>query len=78
VSFARAGFPLLETMRRRSGWIPDVGGVPSPRKKATSGGTRPAIIQITAAEIGPGKPLPDPSSVLAVGKISRHRSAPAR
>jgi len=67
-----AGFRCWKSMRRRSGWILMWAGCPHPAKKATSGGTRPAIIQITAARNGPrASHFPTPSSVLAVGKISR-------
>jgi TrmH family RNA methyltransferase len=65
-----ASYPLLEIYATAE-WHESVGGVPSPRDKKTSEGTRPTIITITAAEMARASHFPTPSSVLAVGKITR-------
>lgn len=56
-----ANYPLLE-IYATAGWMPDVGGVPSPR---------PQITEITAADMARISHFPTPSAVLAVGRIKR-------
>ena len=66
-----AGYPLLEIYATAE-WVESgVGGMPPPRNKTTSGGTRSTTTQITPAEMARASHYPTPSSVLAVGKISR-------
>jgi TrmH family RNA methyltransferase len=72
-----AKYPLLE-IYATAGWMPIVGGVPSPReasvaKDPTRGvrAPRPQITEITVAEMARASHFPTPTTVLAVGKITR-------
>ena len=72
-----AGYPLLE-IYATAAWLAHVGGVPSPREAPAADGTprgtaapRLHFFEITPDDMARASHYPTPSSVLAVGKITR-------